>query len=88
MRQVLPLLVFGIIAMVASAHAQDPGDFVGNQSTFTAARAWHARWSDFDNWPPSDDVDAFELAMTLFRRAMAERRFWQRLARLRCSGAE
>ena len=63
MRQVLPLLVFGVIAMVASAHAQDPGDSGGNQSTFTAARAWHARWSDFDNWPPSDDVDAFELAM-------------------------
>jgi len=29
MRQVLPLPVFAVIAMVASAHAQDAGDFVG-----------------------------------------------------------
>ena len=66
--QVLPLLVFGVIAMVASAHAQDPGDFVGNQSTFTAARAWH-RLVHLDNWPPSDDVDAFELAMPCSERS-------------------
>ncbi len=66
MRQVVALLVFGIAAILGSAHAQETGDFVGNQSALTIAR--HVRWSDFDSdfadWPASDDGNALDLAMS------------------------